>query len=129
MTSNVRLSTCLFAALLLVGCATSPPPAPTVEAQSEEPAVPLKNSIRWATASEVDNFGFDVFRGDAEEGPFTRLNEEPIAGAGTTDEPQRYLFVDETIEAGRSYWYYVESIAMDGSREKFTPTFKSKPKP
>ncbi len=92
------------------------------------PAEPLSNTLRWKTASEVDNFGFDVYRADSEEGPFERLTERPIPGAGTTDEPQQYVFVDDTIEAGRTYWYYVESISMMGVRERFTPVFRAKPK-
>ena len=36
--------------------------------------------------------------------------------------------MDETIEAGKEYWYYVESISLAGVREKFTPVFKSKAK-
>ena len=88
----------------------------------------ISNSIKWVTASELNNFGFDVLRGDIEEGPFIRINEHTIAGAGSTDTPNEYKFVDKTIEEGKVYWYYVESISMSGQREKFTPTFQSKPR-
>lgn len=87
-----------------------------------------KNTIRWATASEVDNFGFDVMRGNGEEGPFERLNETPIEGGGTTDSPRHYEFVDDTIDPRAVYYYYVESIALDGTREQFTPIAKVGPK-
>ena len=90
---------------------------------------PLSNTIRWATASEINNFGYDVYRGASEEGPFERLTADPVPGAGTTDEPQRYEYVDDTIAPDTSYYYYVESIALDGTRERFTPIFKSRPKP
>ena len=88
----------------------------------------ISNRLKWVTASEVNNFGFDVFRGDSEEGPFTRVNQDTIPGAGSSDTPIQYEYVDESIEAGRAYWYYVESISMSGEREKFTPTFQAKPK-
>ena len=97
------------------------------EEAAEEPSG-ISNTLRWRTASEVDNFGFDVYRGDDEEGPFDRLTAEPIPGAGTTDEPQTYSFDDPTIAPGTVYWYYVESISMSGVREQFTPVFASKPK-
>lgn len=90
--------------------------------------VTISNNIKWATASEVNNFGFDVFRGDNEAGPFEKINQVTIAGAGTNDTPSRYQYTDDSIEAGQRYWYYVESISMSGRREKFTPTFQSKPK-
>ncbi len=86
------------------------------------------NRIKWATASELDNFGFDVFRGESEGGPFQRINEHTIPGAGNSDTPSHYEFIDDAIESGKIYWYYVESISMSGQREKFTPTFKSKAK-
>ena len=84
-------------------------------------AAPYRNTIRWTTASEVDSFGFDVFRGELEEGPFERLNAKPIAGAGTSDESHSYAFVDDTIDPTKEYFYYVESISIDGVRERFTP--------
>jgi hypothetical protein len=88
----------------------------------------LANTPRWTTASEVDNFGYDVFRGDKEEGPFTKLNADPLLGAGTTDETKKYEFRDDTIDPCREYWYYVESIDTKGAREKFTPVFKASAK-
>lgn len=88
----------------------------------------LRNTLRWSTASEVDNFGFDVFRATKEEGPFERINDEAIPGAGTSDTPSDYVYVDDTIEAGQEYFYYVESISMSGDRERMTPVFRAPPK-
>ena len=102
------------------------PAAPEPAAAAEEES--YNNTIKWSTASEVDNFGFDVFRGDSPEGPFERLNAETIEGAGTSDEPSDYRYVDDTIDPHRTYYYYVESISMDGVRERFTPVGKAGPK-
>ncbi len=87
-----------------------------------------RNTLRWSTASEVDNFGFDVYRAESEEGPFVRLNDSPIPGAGTSDVPTYYEYVDDTIAPGLEYFYYIESISIDGEREKFTPTYRAAPK-
>lgn len=116
------------AALVLLAAAPSFAQGAAAPAPAASPAPALSNSIKWSTASEVENFGYDVFRGDAEEGPFTRLNAQTIAGAGTVDEPRAYVYVDATIEPGKAYWYYVESISLAGVREKFTPVFRSKAK-
>lgn len=89
---------------------------------------PLSNRIRWATASELDNFGYDVYRGDQVEGPFKRITQLPLPGHGTTDLPHHYEFLDDRIEAGRAYYYYVESISLDGTRERFTPIQRAGPK-
>ena len=88
----------------------------------------VANTARWTTASEQDNFGFDVFRGDSEKGEFSKLTKEPILGAGTSDETHKYEFRDDTIDPCSEYWYYVEGITTSGSREKFTPTFRAPPK-
>lgn len=105
------------------------PPAIAEGACGDQSALPkeqrLANTPRWTTASEVDNFGYEVFRGDAEAGPFAKLGAEPVLGAGTTDETKKYEFRDDTIDPCKEYWYYVESIATDGTREKFTPVFKA----
>jgi len=83
----------------------------------------IANTARWTTASEQDNFGFDVYRADGEKGPFTKLTPEPILGAGTSDETHKYEYRDDSIDPCQDYWYYVEGVSTNGTREKFTPTF------
>jgi hypothetical protein len=110
-------------------------PAETVVAKAPEgtcgdqSALPaeerIANTPKWSLASEQDNFGFDVFRGDTEEGEFIKMNKDPILGAGTTDETQKYQYRDDSIDPCKDYWYYVESISTSGVREKMTPTFKA----
>jgi hypothetical protein len=99
----------------------NPPKACEGEAKDEA----LKNTLKWTTASEVENFGFDIYRSDLEEGPFEKMTEDPLPGAGTTDEPQSYLWEDFEIEKGRDYFYYIESISMSGVRERFSPIIKA----
>ena len=92
--------------------------------KTEAPETPA-NTLRWTTASEVDNFGFDVFRSDTEDGEFVCITADPIAGAGTVDVPTDYEFVDEAINPRQEYFYYVESISMSGGRERFTPVIRA----
>ncbi len=105
--------------------ASSPAASPAEKAA--EPA-DHSNKIKWTTASEVDNFGYEVYRSDSADGPFEVLNDEVIEGAGTIDEPTAYEFVDDTIDPHKAYHYYVESISMSGVRERFTPIIRAKPK-
>lgn len=115
--------------------APAPAPAPSPAARppegtcGDQSGIPeadrLANTPKWSLASEQDNFGFDVFRGDSENGEFVKLNKDPILGAGTTDETQKYQYRDDSIDPCKDYWYYVESISTSGVREKMTPTFKA----
>ena len=109
---------------------TSVPPVPAAAPGSAAPApaARYKNTVRWTTASEVDSFGFDIFRGASAEGPFERLNSKPVAGAGTSDESHSYAYVDETIDPAKEYYYYVEGISIDGVRERFTPISRARAK-
>jgi hypothetical protein len=113
--------------------ALPPPPVSGLGSRDADPASPEPrpdaNTIRWTTASEVDNYGFDVYRGDSASGPFQRLTAQPIPGAGTSDTPSRYEYVDDAIEPGREYYYYVESIGAGGDRSRFTPVRRAPPKP
>ncbi len=156
MSVNRLVPIAVLATLLLAACGESnPPPAPTDTtaspdaAVSSEPAAPVKpplpegecgdqsaipadqrlaNTPKWTTASEVDNFGYDVYRGDNEDGPFVKLTANPILGAGTTDETHKYEYRDDTIDPCKRYWYYVESTSTGGVHEKFTPVFPAGPK-
>lgn len=102
-------------------------------AWAEEPPPPANvlfaNTLSWVTASEIDNFGFDVYRSESSDGLFTRVTKTPVPGAGTRDESSTYVYTDATIKPDVEYYYYVESISMSGQREKFTPTFKAPIKP
>ncbi len=115
MKRSFRLA--ILPALVLTSVVLAQAPAP---APAAAPA-PLKLTLKWTTSSEVDNAGFYVFRGDAKEGPFKLLNETMIPGAGNSETPSKYVFDDKDVEQGRTYYYYLESISLQGVKEKFSP--------
>ncbi len=130
-----RQALIVAAAMTLLSCSTAGPPTkrptkgqPAVEDEQAAPKKQPVNTIRWTTASEVENFGFDVYRSTSEDGPFERITPDPIPGAGTTDEPQSYVYVDDTIDPSQGYYYYLESISMQGVRERFSPISYAPPK-
>ena len=98
---------------------------PSSEASKTPHDEPLANTLKWTTASEVENFGFDIYRGLSEDGPFERVTTELLPGAGTTDEPQNYVYLDSDIDPSRDYYYYIESISLGGIRETFSPIIKA----
>lgn len=96
-------------------------PEPTVSAAPAATPATLKITLRWTTASELDNYGFFVMRSNAEEGPFKPLHLKAIPGAGNSEMPHNYTYNDVAVELGKTYHYYVESVSTRGEREKFTP--------
>lgn len=122
------LGTGLAMALPAVGTAQGASPAPSPASSASPSPAPLVNTVKWSTTSEVENFGYDIYRADKEEGPFVRINPKPVPGAATTDEPSYYKYLDADIDPTKGYFYYVESISLKGVREKFTPVIKAPPK-
>jgi hypothetical protein len=70
--------------------------------------------LEWATMSERDNFGFHVHRSEIEAGPYARVTDQLIPGAGTSSEPHHYSYVDEAVQAGLTYWYKLGDVDVAG---------------
>lgn len=73
--------------------------------------------VRWRTAQEVDNLGFEVY-GERRDGTLVTLTRRPILSkAPTSIEPQSY---ETTLRTGvPTLW--LEDIALDGTRELHGP--------
>ncbi len=70
--------------------------------------------VRWITESELDNAGFNILRGETKDGEFTKLNEQLIAGKGTTSEKNSYEFVDTSAKPNVVYYYQIQDVSLDG---------------
>ena len=74
--------------------------------------------LNWSTATEVNNFGFEVQR--------TTMNDELgmmnwstagfVEGAGTSSSPKEYSFTDKNLTSGK-YSYRLKQIDRDGKFE------------
>ena len=76
--------------------------------------------IKWETQSELNNAGFFVKRSTARKGPFTVINPQMIAGAGTTSEKQSYTYTDASAQPNVIYFYQIEDVSLDGKRATLT---------
>jgi len=72
--------------------------------------------IKWRTETEVGNIGFAVYRGDSKDGKYAEIAF--VRGTGNSGMPIDYLFIDEKIEAGKTYFYYLEDIDIAGENNK-----------
>ena len=71
-------------------------------------------SVRWVTESETNNAGFNILRGEALDGEFTKLNTQLIKGQGTTSERTGYEFVDKSAKPNVVYYYQIQDVSLDG---------------
>jgi len=73
--------------------------------------------IRWRTETEVNNIGFRVYRSEEKDGNYTRIAF--VSGAGNSAMPIDYQFTDKGVEAGKTYFYYLEDIDIAGEKSRF----------
>ena len=78
--------------------------------------------IRWTTESELDNAGFNIYRSDARDGEFKKVNAALIQGNGTTGERSTYKWVDESAKPGAVYYYQIEDVSFAGERQTLATT-------
>jgi hypothetical protein len=74
--------------------------------------------VKWRTESELNNLGFDVYRSESLDGTFAKVSQTYIPGAGTDGTPHSYRFIDENVEVGKTYYYYIEDISYNGVRNR-----------
>ncbi|HUV35861.1 MAG TPA: T9SS type A sorting domain-containing protein, partial [Patescibacteria group bacterium] len=70
--------------------------------------------VRWTTAAEIDNAGFNLYRSESEGGVKVRLNDALIPATGNELRGATYTFEDHGITAGGSYYYWFEDVGLSG---------------
>jgi len=78
--------------------------------------------LRWSTATEKDNYGFEVERRAIANFESTIADYRKIAfvaGAGTSTSARDYSYTDANVAPGR-YAYRIKQIDRDGSSAAFT---------
>lgn len=75
-------------------------------------------TLKWRTATETNNLGFNVYRSDTKDGKYVKVNARLIAGAGSDATPHDYSFTDENVILGKTYYYYIEDIDFSGETNR-----------
>ena len=71
--------------------------------------------VSWQTAHEINNMGFYVYRADAKNGPFIRLNEKLIPGSDFATLGKQYSYIDKDVSRGRLYYYRLVDVDTAGT--------------
>ncbi|HLF20843.1 MAG TPA: T9SS type A sorting domain-containing protein [Bacteroidota bacterium] len=77
----------------------------------------LNVELRWSTATEENNYGFEIERrsiSNVQQGMSSWEKVGFIAGAGTSSSPKEYRYLDANLPAGR-YVYRIKQIDNDGT--------------
>lgn len=75
-------------------------------------------TLKWRTATETNNLGFNIYRSDAKGGKYIKVNSKLIQGAGTAATPHDYSLTDNNVKFGQTYYYYIEDVDFAGKKGK-----------
>jgi hypothetical protein len=78
--------------------------------------------VAWETATEVDNVGFNLYRGVSADGLYTKLNGAliPSQSPGSIF-GAAYTWLDTDVQPGVTYYYKIEDVAVGGVRTMHGP--------
>lgn len=67
--------------------------------------------LRWGTATEVNNFGFEIQRADSS---LQFVGIDFVPGNGTSNSPKHYFYIDSSLTEFGIYYYRLKQIDIDG---------------
>jgi hypothetical protein len=70
--------------------------------------------LKWKTASEIDNAGFNLYRSTSKNGKYEKINTSLIPGLGSSPIGRSYSYVDSSVTNGVVYYYKLEDIDFKG---------------
>ncbi len=71
--------------------------------------------LQWQTATEVNNYGFEIQRKSSSKNEWEMI--EFISGAGNSNSPKDYSYVDNSLFGGEKFYYRLKQVDIDGKFE------------
>lgn len=71
--------------------------------------------LKWHTESEVENAGFNIWRGTEKDGAYTKITDTMIPATGSETVAADYEYTDDTAQDGVRYYYRLEDIDTSGA--------------
>ena len=76
--------------------------------------------LRWTTASQFENSGFEIWKSEAEVNDFKLIasykDHAELSGDGNSSETREYTFIDHDVEIGKTYSYKLSDVDYNGGR-------------
>ena len=77
--------------------------------------------VEWTTVSEINTSGFNLYRSERTEGPYVKINAQLIPASTDPLVGGKYRYEDMSVESGRTYYYELEDVELDGSSARHGP--------
>jgi hypothetical protein len=89
-----------------------------------EPGDSLVN-IGWETGDENDNFGFNIYRANSEDGEYSRITNSVILSKAGSGMGTSYSYIDKGLKNNSNYFYMLENIDVYGTKSFYGPVSAS----
>jgi hypothetical protein len=81
----------------------------------------IKVILEWSTESETDNAGFNIYRAEAANGKYRKINPFLIPAQGSSTQGASYEFIDKDVQNRKTYYYKLEDIDLNGKSTMHGP--------
>lgn len=71
--------------------------------------------LKWETATEVNNYGFEIERKISLNGTWEKIGF--VSGSGNSNSPHNYSYADNNLVGGTKFYYRLKQIDIDGHYE------------
>ncbi len=72
-------------------------------------------TLNWATGSEVNTAGFNIYRAENADGPYVRINAQLIPASTNAVTGASYEYQDTSaVLPGKTYYYQLEDVELNG---------------
>lgn len=71
--------------------------------------------LTWTTEFEIGSKGFNLYRADAEDGEYTKINEALVQPKGNPTTGATYTLTDKGLRNRKTYYYKLEDIDHTGA--------------
>lgn len=77
--------------------------------------------IEWATGTELNTAGFNLYRSARAEGPYLKINEQLVPASNDPVVGGKYEFDDPNVVPGTTYYYQLEDVEYSGVATRHGP--------
>jgi hypothetical protein len=81
----------------------------------------LSVKLVWVTGDETDNLGFNIYRADAKDGEYVKINSSLIASKVGSGLGTSYEFTDSDVKNRKAYDYKLEDVDINGVKTMHGP--------